>query len=305
MRLFDETTLRTLEHLSLRANSVRVGVMKGNRRSRRRGASIEFADYRDYAQGDDLRRLDWNVFARLERPLIKLTEEEEDLAVHLLVDTSDSMDWPQEEADASTNKLHYCLRLTGALAYIALTSGDLVQVTLADTSQQSSWGPFRGRQNGWPLFQFLEAHLAARQQKIPSGRRTALAPMLRDYAQRARRPGLLFLLSDLLSPVDFREGLTALLARGYEIVLLHILSPDEATPVLAGDLRLIDSETGETAEVSIDPLLLDAYTTRLSAWQEELRQFCGPRGIHYTPVTTDLPWDALIRGALQREGVVR
>ena len=94
MRLFDDATLRTLERLSLWAESVRVGVMKGDRRSRRRGTSIEFADYRDYTQGDDLRRLDWNVLARLERPFIKLTEEEEDLAVHLLIDTSDSMNWP-------------------------------------------------------------------------------------------------------------------------------------------------------------------------------------------------------------------
>ena len=141
MRLFDDATLRTLERLSLWAESVRVGVMKGDRRSRRRGTSIEFADYRDYTQGDDLRRLDWNVLARLERPFIKLTEEEEDLAVHLLVDTSDSMNWPPGEDGTADNKLFYALRLVGALGTIALTSGDLVQVTLFDSAGQSAWGP--------------------------------------------------------------------------------------------------------------------------------------------------------------------
>ena len=305
MRLFDDTTLRTLERLSLWAESVRVGVMKGDRRSRRRGASIEFADYRDYTQGDDLRRLDWNVFARLERPFIKLTEEQEDLAVHLLIDTSASMDWPADEGDAAENKLLYSLRLAGALGTIALTSGDLVQTTLFDATVQSSWGPFRGRANGWPLLQFLEAHYAARTRDGQANRATVLDLALRRYAQRARRPGLLFLLSDLFSPGDVRDGLTALLARGYEVVVLHVLSPDEAAPELAGDLRLIDVETGEAAEVSPDPALLDEYAARLAAWQEELRRFCGPRGIHYAAVVTDQPWDALIRGALRQQGVIR
>ena len=304
MRLFDDATLRTLERLSLWAESVRVGVMKGDRRSRRRGTSIEFADYRDYTQGDDLRRLDWNVLARLERPFIKLTEEEEDLAVHLLVDTSDSMNWPPGEDGAADNKLLYALRLAGALGTIALTSGDLVQVTLFDSAGQSAWGPFRGRPNGWPLLQFLDAHYAARD-RADAPRRTALDPALRRYAQRARRPGLLFLLSDLFSPGDSRDGLAALLARGYEIVLLHLLSPDEAAPELTGDLKLIEVETGEAAEISPDPLLLDEYAARLAAWQEEWRRFCGPLGIHYTNIVTVLPWDAVIHGALRREGVVR
>jgi uncharacterized protein (DUF58 family) len=304
MRLFDDTTLRTLERLSLWAESVRVGVMKGDRRSRRRGTSIEFADYRDYTQGDDLRRLDWNVLARLERPFIKLTEEEEDLAVHLLVDTSDSMNWPPGDEGAAENKLVYALRLAGALGTIGLISGDLVHVTLFDSAGQSAWGPFRGRQNGWPLLQFLDAHLAARD-KGDTRRKTALDPALRRYAQRARRPGLLFLLSDLFGPGDSRDGLTALLGRGYELALLHLLSPDEAAPQLSGDLKLIDVETGEAAEVTLDPLLLDEYAGRLVAWQEGWRRFCGQRAIHYANIVTDLPWDAVIHGALRREGVIR
>lgn len=303
MRLFDEATLRKLERLTLSATSVRVGALKGNRRSRRRGTSIEFADYRDYAQGDDLRRLDWNVFARLERPFIKLTEEEEDLAVHILVDTSSSMDWPPEAERQTENKLRYALQLAGGLGTIALSSGDLVLVTLFDSAGRRDWGPFRGRQNGWPLLQFLEANFAP--DRSQAARTTALQLALQQYAARGRRPGLLFLISDLLSPGDIRGGLSALLARGYEVALIHVLSPDEALPEIGGDLKLVDVETGESAEVTLDPLLVDEYVVRLEAWQAELQAFCAPRGIHYTKTTTGLTWDALIQGGLRQQGVVR
>ena len=304
MRLFDEAALRKLEQLSLSADSVRVGVMKGNRRSRKRGTSIEFADYRDYTQGDDLRRLDWNVFARLERPFIKLTEEEEDLAVHILIDTSGSMDWPPNVEQATENKLRYAMQLAGALGTIALTSGDLLLTTLFDSAGQRGWGPFRGRQNAWPLLQFLEANFDATRDAGPA-RTTALDISLRQYALRARRPGLLFLLSDLLAPGGYRDGLSALLSRGYEIALLHVLSLDEASSTLSGDLKLVDVETGEAAEVTLDPLLVEQYTARVEAWQQEIQAFCTPRGIHYANMTTNVPWDAVIHGALRRQGVVR
>lgn len=304
MRLFDEATLRKLEQLSLSADSVRVGAMKGDRRSRKRGTAIEFADYRDYTQGDDLRRLDWNVFARLERPFIKTTEEEEDLAVHILVDTSASMLWPLDDDQAEQNKLRYAMRLAGSLGLIGLTSGDFVTVALIDSSGQRAWGPFRGRQNTWPMIQFLEA---AHTKEPPTGpiRKTALDVALRHYAQSARRPGLLFLLSDLLSAADVRPGLTALLTRGHEVVLLHILSPDEIAPELFGDLKLIDIETGELAEVTIDPPLLEAYRSRLDAWQSDIRQFCQQRSVHYTNISTGVPWERVIHDTLRRQRVVR
>ncbi len=308
MRLFDDSALRHLEQLTLSAGSVRVGVMKGDRRSRRRGTSIEFADYRDYAQGDDLRRLDWNIYARLERPFIKLTEEEEDLAVHLLVDTSESMVWPRNEVveQYGADKLGYALRLTGALGYVGLLSGDLVNVTLLDSTGHRTWGPFRGRRNGWPLIQFLEAFYSTLSNETGNSRRgTTLDLSLRDYALRAGRPGLLFLLSDLFTRGDYRAGLDATLARGYEIALLHILSPDEVSPTLNGDLKLVDIETGETTEVSLDPALLEAYAAAFEAWQRDIDTFCGHRGIHYIPITTDIHWSTVIMQTLRKQGVVR
>lgn len=306
MQLFDEAALRKLEQLTLVADSVRVGTIKGDRRSHRRGTSIEFADYRDYTQGDDLRRLDWNIYARLSKPFIKLTDEEEDLAVHILVDTSDSMNWPIEETEVALNKLRYGLKLAGGLGYIGLLAGDLVSVTLFDSGGHRNWGPFRGRQNGWPLIQFLEVNYGAlKSDQAGSPRKTTLDVSLSDYALRARRPGLIFIVTDLLTGGDYRRGLTALLSRGYEIAIIHLLSPDELMPDLSGDLQLIDIETGNTAEVSIDPLMLEEYSKRITDWQKGIAEFCRPRGIHYIPQATDTPWERSITHSLQQEGVVR
>jgi uncharacterized protein (DUF58 family) len=308
MRLFDEATLRKLEQFTLAADSVRVGVMKGERRSRKRGSSIEFSDYRDYTQGDDLRRLDWNVYARLERPFIKLTQEEEDLAVHILVDTSASMNWPRGEDDEAlaANKLRFAMQLAGGLGYIGLVSGDLVHATLFDSAARRAWGPFRGRQNGWPLLQFLEANYDALID-APDARKTGttLGLSLRDYALRARRPGLLLLLSDLYSVDDYRQGLSALMSRGYEVALFHVLSRDEVEPDLTGDLKLVDVETRESAEVTLDPAALDDYADRLQAWQDEIRAYCGARGAHYQTVITDAGWDQVLLQGLRRQGIVR
>src|SRR5512145_3159558 len=108
-RIFDEKTLRKLDRLTLVANKVRAGAIKGERRSSKRGTSIEFADYRNYVRGDDLRRVDWNIYARLQKPFIKLLEDEEDLAVYLLLDSSTSMDWPRS-GDHNLHKFLYARR---------------------------------------------------------------------------------------------------------------------------------------------------------------------------------------------------
>jgi uncharacterized protein (DUF58 family) len=294
MQLFDEATLRKLEQLTLVAERVRVGVMKGDRRSTKRGTSIEFADYRNYVKGDDLRRLDWNVFARLERPFIKLLEEEEDLTVHLLVDASASMNWPEDE---TTNKLHYALRLAGALGHIGLTTGDMVTVTLLNSQNEQRWGPYRGQQNSLRLLQFLE-----------NGRAKGITDLnlsLRQYALRSGRPGLLFILSDLLSPSGYQDGLNALQARGYEVGLIHILSLDEVDPPVSGDLKLVDVETGADAEITLDATTLNLYRERLHEWQAEIANYCAKRHVHYIPLTTDLPWEKLVMQTLRIKGIVK
>ena len=296
--VFDESTLRQLEQLTLIAEQVRVGRLKGDRRSQKRGSSIEFADYRNYVKGDDLRRLDWNVYARLERPFIKLLEEEEDLAVHLLIDASLSMDWPTGGNNPAWHKLRYAARLAAALGHIALVAGDQLTVSLLQSDDTRQWGPFRGAGSSLRLFQFLESGSEGRGI-------TDLNLSLRNYALRGRRPGLLLILSDLLSPGGYQEGLSAVQGRGYEVNLLHILSPDEIEPAVVGDIKLIDAETGQEAEVTLDPTTLNAYRERLETWRREIGAFCAGRAIAYIPISTVTPWDRLVLQTLRIKEILK
>jgi uncharacterized protein (DUF58 family) len=270
-------------------------LLKGERRSRKRGSSIEFADYRDYSQGDDLRRLDWNVFARLERPFVKLLEDEEDLAVHILIDASASMDWPLE--DIKKSKFQYAIRLAGALGYISLMVGDPVTVAWLSEDVTRKWGPHRGRQNALSLFQYLEAGQAQG--------RTNINQATKNYGLRSYRPGLLILITDLLSPDGYKPGFKSLLSRGYELIILQVLSNDEINPVMGGDVKLVDKETGNSAELSLDALTVSEFTDRFRDWQQEIASFSAENAIHYLSVTTDTPWDKLVFHSLRERKIIR
>lgn len=294
--LFDEKTLRKLDRLALVASKVRAGVLKGERRSTKRGTSIEFADYRDYTRGDDLRRVDWNVYARLERPFIKLLEEEEDLAVHILLDVSQSMNYGADEA----HKFRYAQRLTAALGHIALAAGDRLTVTALFSNSpilNARFGPARGRGYTLRLLQFLDG--------LQPGGVTHLDAALRAYALSAKRPGLVFLISDLFSPGGYRDGLAQLQGRGYEVTLLHLLAPEEVDPPLAGDLRLIDAETGVPQDVTLDGSLREMYRQRVAAWRSEIEAYCLKRGAHYVPILTHTAWDELVLYHLRQRGLIK
>jgi uncharacterized protein (DUF58 family) len=294
-RLFDAVTLRSLEQLTLVADRVRAGVLKGDRRSRKRGSSVEFADYRDYAHGDDLRRLDWNVYARLERPFIKLLEEEEDLAVHILIDSSLSMDWPSGEYEI--NKFVYARRLAAALAVIGLAAGDQIRLGLLNTGGETTWGPYRGRSGAVRVLQILESASA--------GGETDLNLALKRYGLKSFRPGLLILISDLLSPNGFTNGISNLQASGHEIAIIQLLSPDETVPAIRGEMKLVDIETGEDAEISLDKETAERYQKRLLTWRQETAAYCSKRAIHYVPVTTDALWHDLVMRTMRSQGMIR
>ncbi len=292
--IFDESTLRKLNQMELVATKVRAGVMKGERRSTKRGSSVEFADYRNYTPGDDLRRLDWNVYARLERPFIKLMEEEEDLAVHILLDGSRSMDW----GEGDMNKFIYARRLAAALGAIALASGDRLTASLLYAQGSSpQFGPSRGQHALMRFLAFLEGTKAAGD--------TRLNQEMRSYALSTHRPGLAFLISDLFALDGYLPGLNQLQGRGYEVILLQVLSPDEIDPPLAGDLRLLDVESGHAQDVSLDGGMRSLYRKRLLAWQEEIQAVCRKRGIRYLPVTTSTTWDKIILFEMRRSGMVK
>jgi uncharacterized protein (DUF58 family) len=293
--LFDEKTRRKLEQLMLHASQMRAGAIKGERRSVKRGTSVEFADYRNYAPGDDLRRLDWNIYARLERPLTKLYEDEEDLAVHVVLDTSASMDFPRE-GDEEHHKFNYARRLMAGLGYISLTTNDRLMITSIG-QETHRFGPVRGRGYGVQLLNFAVG-LKARGV-------TDINAALKDYSLRGARPGLLILISDMFTPSGYMDGLNALLGKGYEVAILHILAPEEVEPPLTGDLRLIDVETGAAQEVSIDGSLRDLYMRRVRAWRDDLRVELVKRGVHYVPIETGTAWEKVILYDLRRLGLVR
>jgi uncharacterized protein (DUF58 family) len=294
--LFDESSLRKLQQLSLVTTHVRAGALRGERHSLKRGAGLEFADFRDYVPGDDLRRVDWNVYARLDRPYVKLREEEEDLAIHILIDASQSMDW----GDGAQHKLSYALHLAAGLGAIGLSTGDRVTTVMLSEAKHltvSSEVSLRGQQYLIQLLNFLEAQQAAGT--------TDLEAAIRRYLLTPRRPGLAILISDLLSPNGYQSALKMLQQRGHEVAIVHVLSPDEVDPPLAGDLRLIDVETGSTQEVSLDGGLRDAYRERVKAWRNEAQAFSHARGLRYLAVETDRAWDEVVLYDMRKAGMVK
>lgn len=292
--IFDESTLRKLNQLTLVATRVRAGAIKGERRSSRRGSSVEFADYRDYTTGDDLRRLDWNIYARLDRPFIKLFEEEEDLAVYLLVDGSRSMDW----GDGELHKFRYALRLAAGLGAVALASGDLLSVGLLQNGRVGAeYGPSRGQGILPRFFGFLDG--------LTPGGETDLNTSLQKFALKPRRPGFIVLISDLLAPGGYETGLRPLLGRGYEVALLHLLAPDELDPPLVGDLQLVDVETGQEQDVSLDGGLRTLYRERMQNWIRSNQAECRKQGIRYLGLTTSQPWDQALLLEMRRAGIVK
>ena len=295
--LLPEAIRRRLEPLMLVARKVRAGAIKGDRRSLKRGSSVEFADYRNYAAGDDLRQLDWNIYARLERPYIKLLEDEEDLAVHLILDASASMDFPAE-GEADQNKLLCAKRILAGLAYVSLTSNDRLVLTALRDGGAAAFGPTRGRAQGIAALRFIG--------EISAAGITDLDSALADYALRTRRPGLTLIISDMFSYEGrYLDGLNALLGRGHEVAFIHLLSPEELQPGVTGDLSLIDVETEVKQEVTLDGVMLGVYQRRVAAWRDEIRGECLRRGAHFFPLITDSPWERLILADMRRAGLVK
>ncbi|MFN2237401.1 MAG: DUF58 domain-containing protein [Anaerolineales bacterium] len=313
MMLFDESFLYKLERLSVMSRRSLSGQLQGERRSLKRGQSVEFADFRPYSSGDDIRRIDWNAYARLERFFLKLFVEEEDLTVHILVDVTHSMDWGQP------NKLEYAVRAAGALGYITLAGLDRLTITTLsneniENEKSGYFAPHRGKQSVSALFGFLESYLPQKTNKpIPHKTYSNLAPILQAYAHRAKSPGPLIIISDLFeTPLDsnknqisMQQALNSLAAKGYEVTLLHILSPDEVNPDLSGELKLLDCESGAELEITADFDLMEKYRRSLSEWRTDLRKFCAARGMHYVPVATDLPLEELLFSWMRQHVVIR
>jgi uncharacterized protein (DUF58 family) len=303
--LFNEAFLRRLERLSLAARKPLPGLTQGEWRSPRRGQSVEFADFRPYAAGDDIRRIDWNAYARLEKFFIKLFVEEEDLTVHFIIDASRSMRWGDPQ------KLDYAIHAAGALGYVALCGLDRITALAVGTAtavgtsalgagRDGVFPPHRGKRQALAYFDYLQALAKPPANPAPADP----AKSLRAYAAAARQAGPLLIISDLMDD-GWLDGLHDLSGRGFEISLVHILAPDEVEPALEGDLKLLDVEGGPAVEITADYDLLARYRQNLATWQAGWKEFFQKRGMHYVPLVTTLPLDQLLFAWMRQRGLLR
>src|SRR5947209_2285309 len=224
--LLDPQFLARLEQLELVSRKIFMGRMKGERRSKRKGQSVEFADYRNYVVGDDLRFLDWNLFARLDRLFIRLFMEEEDLHVYLLIDNSLSMDF------GSPSKLHFAKQVAAALGFIGLTNMDRVVIEAFNDRLTQSLPPMRGRRSLWRVMDFL--------QKLEPAGPSDLKTALRNFSIKCSGKGIVILLSDFMDKGGYEDALRYLIARQLDIYVIQVLSQEEIDPEIVGDLKLID-----------------------------------------------------------------
>ncbi len=288
--LLSPEIVRKLEALELGGRFRRAGKLRGDRRSTKRGSSVEFADYRNYSPGDDLRRVDWNLYARTDKLFLKLYEEEEDRAVHLLLDTSASMGFGDPQ------KLETARRLAAALGYVALHELDRLHVTELGGGGLGSLRPLRGTGGAPTMLGYLGG-------LRPNGE-AVFNRSLREYASRGGAAGLLLLISDLMDPNGIRAGLRALGGRGHEITVLHVLAAEELEPALIGDLELVDAETRTRQAVTVDAPALEAYERRLQSWLAEVRRDCASINATYCLVRAEEPLEDVLFSRLRQAKVL-
>lgn len=289
--LLDPTFLARLEQLELVSRKIFLGRMKGERRSKRKGQSVEFADYRNYVVGDDLRHLDWNLFARLERLFIRLFLEEEDLHFYILIDNSLSMDF------GTPTKLHYARQVAAALGFIGLVNMDRVVVEAFNNRLVQSLPPIRGRRSVWQLMDFL--------QKLEPAGPSDLRKALRSFSIKCSGKGIVVLISDCMDKGGYEEALRYLIARQLDIYVLQVLSQEEIEPEIVGDLKLVDIEDDDVAEITVSGPLLKRYKQNLAAFRAALADFCLKRGVSYLFTSNQVPFERLIFSYLRQRGLVK
>ncbi len=324
--LLDSRLIAQISQLDLTSRKIFSGKLRGERRSKKRGESVEFADHRPYATGDDLRHIDWNIYARLDMLFMKLFLEEEDLSLHIVLDCSESSDCGEP------NKFLSMQRLAMALGYIGLVNLNRVAVTTlggalsshneprASASAPSPSPPGgEGRGEGSPSSSLpLPSHSI---RDLRGRRRTqdlarficALRPeggsdfneCAKRIAMTRRGKGVMIVLSDFFMKEGYETGLRLLVGRGYDVFAMQIMSPQEIEPDITGDLRLRDVEDFDQAEVTITAPLLKRYKQTLAAYCGELREFCARREITNLSVRTDTPIETLLLDYMRQRGLLR
>src|SRR6266702_5743555 len=289
--LLEPQFLARLEQLELVSRKIFLGRMKGERRSKRKGQSVEFADFRNYVIGDDLRFLDWNLYARLDKLFIRLFFEEEDLHFYILLDNSLSMDF------GNPTKLQYARQIAAALGFIGLVNLDRVVIEAFNDRLTQSMPAVRGRRSLWRLMDFL--------QKIEPAGPSDLKQALRTFSLKCSGKGIVVLLSDLMDKGGYEDALRYLVARQLDIYVIQVLSQEEIEPEIVGDLRLVDIEDDDVAEITVSGPLLRRYKQNLAAYRGAIQDFCSRRGVTYLFTSNQVPFDRLVLTYLRQRGLVR
>ncbi|MCE5268029.1 MAG: DUF58 domain-containing protein [Planctomycetaceae bacterium] len=289
--LLSPELLARLEKMELVSRKVFRGRMKGERRSPRKGQSVEFADFRNYVPGDDLRFVDWNTYARLERLFLKMFLEEEDLHFYALIDASASMDYGEP------TKLRFAVQLAAALGFIGLVRGDRVKIETIGQPAKQAAPVFRGRRSLWRMLDHLDS--------LKPGPSVSLAEGIKSFCIRNSGKGIVVLLSDLMDKAGYESALRYLAARDMDVYVIQILSPEEFEPDVQGDLRLVDCEDADVAEVTVTGPLLKRYKETLAAFVASARDFCARHGMSYLLARSETPVEQLLTGYLSTRGLVR
>ena len=289
--LFDDEFLQKLEYLYVVSRKIITGDLKAERKKRKVGSGIEFADHRRYTWGDDFRYIDWNLYGRIDKLLLRLFEEEEDLHIYLLIDCSRSMSM------GTPAKIYYAKKLCAALAYIGLAHLDRVAIIPFSDRLHDRLPPARGKGRIFKVFEFLR--------NVHTDGVTNLTECLNQFVHQMKRRGLVVVLSDYYDTLGFSEGLNTLRYQKFEPFVLQIYDQWEVNPKLQGDITLIDCETKQGKEVTITPKILAAYRKEHDAYCSALREFCTARSLPYFRTHTGIPFDDLVLRIFRRGGFLR
>jgi uncharacterized protein (DUF58 family) len=274
-----------LDKFDLLSRKILAGKMKGERRSKRRGQSVEFADFRNYVEGDDLRFIDWNIYARLDKLFLKMFLEEEDLSLHVLIDTSKSADFGEP------NKLQYMKQVAAALGYVGLVNYNRVTITAMSDAVVAQSGGMRGRRSVPRMLDFID--------QLQPDRASNLAAACKRFGVSHRGKGVVVVLSDFFDKGGFENGLRYLVGSKVDLFAVQILSPQEIDPELVGDLKLKDIEDDDFAEVSITQPLMKRYKSNLNAYCMQLKDYVTRRGGAYLFSSTAVPFETLVLNYLR------
>lgn len=289
--LFDDAFQRKLDYLALVSKRVFAGRMRAERRTKKSGSGVEFADHREYQPGDDFRYLDWNVYQRFNRLLLRLYEEEEDLAIYFIVDASASM------AFGDGKKLRYAKRVAAALAYVGLANLDRVSIVSTTDRVLERMPATRGKARIFKVFRFLR-------ELTPDGQ-TNLEDALKTFVAQNKRRGLVVLASDLYDPHGFERGINVLRYNKFDPYVVHVVDAEEAKPKLAGDVLVYDCETGDEREVTVTAKVLERFEAAYHQYLEDIERFCTSKQVPYLRADVNVPFDELILRVFRRGGFLR